>query len=110
MTLLEWANIPNEEDNYMVHKLVGKTYGDVVTEADLIIAKELIRQRFVVGLLNEYEESVRRFNVVLGRGGIDSSDEELQCMNEFGAAGVVNNLYYPKVRKNYTCIQMYWYY
>jgi hypothetical protein len=95
---------------------VGKTYGDEVTDADLIIAKELVRQRFVVGLLNEYEESVRRFNVVLGRGsGIDSDsdEEELQCMNEFGAAGVVNNLYYPKVRRNYTykCIGIieYWY-
>jgi hypothetical protein len=65
MTVLEWANLPNFEEDYMVHKLVNKL-GEEVTEIDLIIAKELVRQRFIVGLMEDMEESVRRFNLVLG--------------------------------------------
>ena len=51
MTVLEWANLPNAEEDYMVHKLVGKPFGEKVDETDLIIAKELVRQRFIVGLM-----------------------------------------------------------
>jgi hypothetical protein len=81
MTVMEWANLPNAEVNYIVHKLVGKSFGDTVDETDLIIAKELVRQRFIVGLMGEMEESVRRFNIVLGL----NMDEERNraCMVEF---------------------------
>lgn len=82
MSIIEWANLPNAEEDYMVHKLVGKTFGEKVDETDLIIAKELVRQRFIVGLMDEMEESVRRFNIVLG---VDESKERSQqCMKEFG--------------------------
>lgn len=82
MTALEWANLPNGEEDYMVHKLVGKGFGDKVDETDLIIAKELVRLRFIVGLMEEMNESIRRFNIVLG---VDEANERSQqCMEEFG--------------------------
>ena len=65
----------------MVHKLVNKSFGEKVTETDLIVAKELVRQRFVVGLMTEMEESVRRFHVVLGLDG--EKGREKECMEEF---------------------------
>ena len=81
MSVIEWANLPNAEEDYMVHKLVNKSFGDKVTETDLIIAKELVRQRFVVGLMTEMEESVRRFNIALG---VDVEEERNRgCMEEF---------------------------
>jgi hypothetical protein len=81
MSVLEWASLPNSEQDYMVHKLVNKPFGEPVTETDLIIAKELVRQRFVVGLMQEMEESVRRFNVALG---VDVDVERNRgCMLEF---------------------------
>ena len=85
MSVLEWAALPNAESNYMVHKLVNKSFGDQVTETDLIIAKELVRQRFVVGLVEEMEESVRRFNIALG---VDTENNERnkECMREFFGA------------------------
>ncbi|KAL7541099.1 hypothetical protein ACHAXR_010620 [Thalassiosira sp. AJA248-18] len=82
MTVLEWANLPNSESDYMVHKLVGKTFGEKVDETDLIIAKELVRQRFIVGLMGEMNESIRRFNIVLGVD--DESERSQNCMEEFG--------------------------
>ena len=82
MTVLEWANLPNAEEDYMVRKLVGKSFGMEADETDLIIAKELVRQRFIVGLMDEMNESIRRFNIVLG---IDEESERSQkCMVEFG--------------------------
>jgi len=82
MTVMEWANLKNFESDYMVRKLVGKKFGDSVDEMDLIIAKELVRQRFIVGLMDEMVESIRRFNIVLGVD--ESSDRSQQCMEDFG--------------------------
>lgn len=82
MSVIEWANQEHQEEDYMVHKLTGKKFGDAVDETDLIIAKELVRQRFIVGLMGEMKESVRRFNIVLGVD--EHSERSQQCMEEFG--------------------------
>lgn len=82
ITVLEWANLPNAEEDYMVHKLVGKSFGMEADETDLIIAKELVRQRFIVGLMDEMNESIRRFNIVLGLD--EESERSQKCMVEFG--------------------------
>jgi len=80
MSVIEWANQEHQEEDYMVHKLTGKKFGDAVDETDLIIAKELVRQRFIVGLMGEMKESVRRFNIVLGVD--EHSERSQQCMEE----------------------------
>lgn len=82
MTVMEWASLPNFESDYVVRKISGKRYGDTVTESDLILAKELVRQRFVVGLMGQMNESLRRFNIVLG---VDEEEERVHnCMDQFG--------------------------
>ena len=65
----------------MVRKLVGKSFAEPVDESDLIIAKELLRQRFIVGLMGEMEESIRRFNIALGID--EESERNKECMVEF---------------------------
>jgi len=82
MSVIEWAGLEHQEEDYMVHKLVGKKFGDPADETDLIIAKELVRQRFIVGLMGEMKESIRRFNIVLGVD--DESERSQKCMIEFG--------------------------
>lgn len=52
------------DDNLIVRKLVDKSFYEPIDEKDLIVAKDLIRQKVAVGLMGEMEESVRRFNVV----------------------------------------------
>jgi len=80
--VMEWAAQDHMETDYVVHKLVGKGYGSAIDEMDLIIAKELVRQRFIVGLMEEMNESIRRFNIVLGVD--EESERSKQCMVEFG--------------------------
>lgn len=52
------------DDNLIVRQLVDKSFYEPIDEKDLIVAKDLIRQKVAVGLMGEMEESVRRFNVV----------------------------------------------
>ncbi|KAL7542865.1 hypothetical protein ACHAXR_012152 [Thalassiosira sp. AJA248-18] len=82
MTVIEWANLPNNgQEDYLVHKLAGKQIDEPVDESDLVIAMELVRDRFFVGLAEEMNESIRRFNIVLG---VLMSDRSKGCMEEFG--------------------------
>lgn len=65
----------------MVKKLAGLALEDTATEDDLRMAMRTIRKRFIVGLMHEMEESIHRFNVVLG---IDETvPENQECMDHF---------------------------
>ena len=66
MGLLDWAKSYNTDNNHHVKTLAGKSTTDSATEEDLENAKRTIESYFVVGLTDEFEESMRRFKVVLG--------------------------------------------
>lgn len=78
LSLLDYAKSDIASDrNLMVQKLSGKVH---VTRGDLRDAMETVQQRFIVGLTNQMEESIRRFNVVIG---IDQSDEDIKkCIDK----------------------------
>ena len=85
MPILEWAEKHNFDENFLVKKIVGKKLTDEAGMADLIIAKEIVRRRFIVGLLDEMKESVHRFNVMLGVNESDAKTKE--CMIEVFGTG-----------------------
>eukprot|EP01082_Thalassiosira_pseudonana_P004240 g3775.t1 g3775 contig13:129259-130714(-) len=82
-SLVDWIQDPDRrpDDNLYVRKLVGKLFVQELDEQDLNLAKEILRQRAVVGLLSELKESIRRFNVVLGID--DTLERNRRCMNRF---------------------------
>jgi len=100
MTIVEWAELPSEDENFMVRKLSGKRFSEPVNEMDLILAKEFLRQRVVVGLMGEMTESFRRFNIAMN---VDVQEERnRRCVEEyFGVkdadSGVKNSNKHPKV-------------
>lgn len=59
-----WARKIDRDRNFLVRTLAGKTVKEV-NEADLQVAKRTIAQRFIVGLSEEYDESLRRFGIML---------------------------------------------
>lgn len=68
MTLLQWAESDKYvERNLMVQMLSGKAWSDPVTQDDLPHAKQLMRDHVLIGLLDDVEESFRRFNIVMSR-------------------------------------------
>lgn len=103
LSLMEWIEKAElKDDNLIVRKLVEKSYNEPIDETDLMHAKAILRRRVVVGLMNQMEESVHRFNIVLG---IDESlENNRQCMDEYfgkskdkSSGGVKNSNKHPKV-------------
>lgn len=72
MSIVEWATKHNLDENFLVKKILGKKLAESITIEDLLMAKDVVRQHFIVGLMNDMEESIRRFNIVLG---VDFKDE-----------------------------------
>jgi hypothetical protein len=88
MSLTEWASRERGENNWMVRKLVGKDPTAQLGPEDLNIAMEIIRNKFLIGLMDRYNESVHRFNKFLGVD--ESSPRSQQCMAEFTEAKASN--------------------
>ena len=80
LSVLEWAEKYNDDENFMVKKMAMKGLRDSVDMTDLVIAKEIVRRYFIVGLMNDMEESFRRFNIV---SGLDAHERKQICMERF---------------------------
>jgi len=66
MDILQWAQTVNQDHDYMVKKLAGKMLSDEASQNDLASAKKTVKQRFVVGLVDEMQESFKRINIITG--------------------------------------------
>ncbi|KAL7469749.1 hypothetical protein ACHAXS_010016 [Conticribra weissflogii] len=84
MTLTQYAMKTGGENNYVVRKLVDKTYRETINDEDLEKAKRIVKEKMIVGIMDEFEESVHRFNAVMG---IDESNpENRECFEKYAAA------------------------
>lgn len=94
MTLVEYASHHAEHD-WMVHVLAGKTKGPA-TEEDLEVAKEVLRRKCLVGMVDRMEESVDRFGAYFG-WDLHLDDEDGgrgragRCVNEVLGGGMRTN-------------------
>ena len=87
MDIVDWATDVNVDDNHLVNRLAGNLNRKMADEGQLQLAMATVRKYFIVGLMSEMDESIRRFNKVMG---IDGSD--LGC-----ALGHSNSNSHPKV-------------
>mmetsp|Transcript_17000 Transcript_17000/g.36631 ORF Transcript_17000/g.36631 Transcript_17000/m.36631 type:complete len:362 (+) Transcript_17000:104-1189(+) len=99
MDIADWAKKVNNDNNNMVKKLAGKRMNAHVSEEDLDIAMRTIKRRFIVGRMDEMEESIHRFNTVIGID--ESEDESKKCMDKFFGhdAEKKNTNSHPKVEE-----------
>ena len=82
MTLYEYATATNEGlriDNWMTRYLSRKLKGPL-EEADIQLAKNIIAQKALLGLTEDFEESMRRFDLFHGLG--TWSSEGMNCVNK----------------------------
>jgi len=88
MDIDEWLEGRESTGGYMVSLLVNKDRRETLTDDDLEMAKEILRTKFIVGLVTEMEESVNRFDQYFGW-----SDNELrsECQDRFIVKGVNKN-------------------
>ncbi|KAL7519898.1 hypothetical protein ACHAWX_004652 [Stephanocyclus meneghinianus] len=76
-TIDDYVNSPICESNWMVRSLVNKLEGPLDPD-DVKIAKEILSQKCLVGLMDRMEESVVRFHAYFGFG----NDAALNCARQ----------------------------
>mmetsp|Transcript_23120 Transcript_23120/g.53090 ORF Transcript_23120/g.53090 Transcript_23120/m.53090 type:complete len:400 (+) Transcript_23120:74-1273(+) len=93
-----WARKIDRDRNFLVRTLAGKTVKEV-NEADLQVAKRTIAQRFIVGLSEEYDESLRRFGIMLNFKAKTTAQDRKRCYDKYlGAHGEkMNSNSHPKI-------------
>ena len=91
ISLEEYANSHGGEKNWMVRMLVNKENGGTLDRSDLEIAKEVLRRKFVVGLMSDMAESLERFDRYFGWYD-PANAEAMQCKDELTSKkGAVNS-------------------
>mmetsp|Transcript_14779 Transcript_14779/g.20963 ORF Transcript_14779/g.20963 Transcript_14779/m.20963 type:complete len:213 (-) Transcript_14779:215-853(-) len=86
LTLEQFLRKGRGEKNWMVRLLTNK-FTERLTGEDLEVAKEILRTRCVVGLMDRMEESLDRFSTYFGWSAPDGDD----CKNELLHKGVNRN-------------------
>lgn len=101
MTVYDWALNINKDNNAYTKKLAGKLQRDMATEEDLKVAKRTIKYYFIVGVMNQMEESVKRFNIVFGINDTtaDKCMESYFKPKESGEVKKRNSNPHPKVSR-----------
>lgn len=68
---------------------------EILTKSDLTLAKKVLKQKFIVGLFEEIEDSMKRFETFFGFSALNSGVEVQRCQqNEID--GIMER-YYNKV-------------
>jgi hypothetical protein len=65
ITIEEYFKSGSGENNFLTRYLTGRV-NNILTEQDLNVAKEILRRKCIVGLLEEKVESMRRFDTIFG--------------------------------------------
>ena len=73
MTLDEYVNSDLAETNFVSRSLLNKMHAPL-SEDDFLVLKEVLRTKCLVGLLDELQESVRRFDLYFGFRELSSPD------------------------------------
>ena len=84
------------EDNILTRTMSYKTNKDaILTKSDLTLAKKVLKQKFIIGLFDEIEDSMKRFETFFGFNALNSGVEVQRCQqNEIDG---IKERYYNKV-------------
>jgi hypothetical protein len=116
MTLDEYVHSDLVESNFISRTLLDKMEAPLAEE-DFLILKEVLRTKCLVGLLDQLQESVRRFDLYFGFG--ESSNPNPTCTEKYLKTGT-NRHAHPSLppesptyqelgRKNHMDIRLYQY-
>mmetsp|Transcript_24748 Transcript_24748/g.36302 ORF Transcript_24748/g.36302 Transcript_24748/m.36302 type:complete len:669 (-) Transcript_24748:170-2176(-) len=78
LTVEEYARSPHVENNWMVRFLTGKLAGPLGDD-DLIVAKEVLKNKFVIGLVDDKSTSMKRFEQYFGWAYTQNPTEQYSC-------------------------------
>eukprot|EP00547_Thalassionema_nitzschioides_P006684 CAMPEP_0194218594 /NCGR_PEP_ID=MMETSP0156-20130528/24105_1 /TAXON_ID=33649 /ORGANISM="Thalassionema nitzschioides, Strain L26-B" /LENGTH=288 /DNA_ID=CAMNT_0038948003 /DNA_START=344 /DNA_END=1207 /DNA_ORIENTATION=+ len=86
MTIMDYASSASVENNWMTRFLVNKPGGRLAKE-DMLTAKEILRTKCLVGLFEDLENSMIRFQEYFGWSQKAPADHISKCRSAVVAAG-----------------------
>jgi len=101
MTFEEYVFSDLAESNFITRSLIDKME-EAFVEEDFWIAREILKTKCLVGLLDQMEESVRRFDSYFGFRNIDKEVSE-DCVEGYLKKGVNKNVH-PNLPPEYTAV------
>ena len=78
LTIEEYAGSASVEHNWMTRFLVDKR-GGKLTKHDMVTAKEILRTKCLVGIYEDLENSLKRFQLYFGWSQKSSPDQVREC-------------------------------
>jgi len=90
MSLEEYGNSSFVENNFMVRSLTNKKYEDVLPH-DLVRAMAIVKRKFIIGLLDKFEESFTRFEQYFGWKYTENPMNQEQCRARYMEHGANKN-------------------
>ena len=94
-TIDDYAKSEVAESNWMVRSLLNKMVGRM-EPSDILVAKETLKQKCLVGLIDDMEGTIRRFHDYFGFGSDDSLDCALQNFSR-NKSGSSNSHEHPQL-------------
>jgi hypothetical protein len=86
MTLEEYAQSGSVEHNWMTRFLVNKP-GGKLTKHDMLVAKEILRMKCLIGIYEDIENSLLRFQIYFGWSQNSPPDQVRACRTAVLQAG-----------------------
>jgi hypothetical protein len=90
MTLEEYAQSGSVEHNWMTRFLVDKQ-GGKLTNHDMLVAKEILRMKCLIGIYEDLESSLLRFQIYFGWSPNSPPDQVKSCRTAVLQAGDPRN-------------------
>lgn len=86
LTIEEYARSASVEHNWMTRFLVDKR-GGTLSKHDMVTAKEILRTKCLVGIYEDLENSLKRFQLYFGWSQKSSPDQVRECRTAVLQAG-----------------------
>jgi hypothetical protein len=86
MTIEEYAQSASVEHNWMTRFLVNKP-GGKLNKQDMLVAKEILRTKCLVGIYEDLENSLKRFQLYFGWSRKSSPEQVQDCRTAVLATG-----------------------
>lgn len=82
MSLEDYSKSSHVENNWMVRMLTDRMSGEV-GEAEFELARQVLKEKVLVGLLEQKEESLRRFEFYFGWKYTENAQKQASCRTRF---------------------------
>jgi len=98
----DWIQTDDAETNYLIRTIVHKPTGEV-NRADLAVAKEVLRRKVLIGLLDDKQVSLNRFKTYFGWTKLRPHQphrDATECETKLLEYGWINTNRHPSVEED----------